>query len=389
MQEPTTLMTATDPIVKNLTWDNQFLIIEWVSGYTSRFPFIFLLDNAPGSRHQNGQKLIETSALDTQSQPGNVTLSGRDNISIEWEGNEQEILYPIQWLLENDLSGMRFMQLKNEQSGKYAAGLWDHQLNRQLPIGEFSKICADEDALADWLNYTRIYGFALLKNVPPEDGAIMDVIELFGYPRETNYGRLFDVRTVTHPGNLAYTPMGISAHTDNPYRDPTPTLQLLHCLQSNTKGGDSILVDGFKVAEDLRDKYPKYFKLLSSVMVTFRFNDENNFLEHTTPIISLLPDLSIRCIKFNNRSVQPFHLLPDDLLAFYEAYIHFARMLEDYRYQVRFRMEPGDLYIVDNERVLHARTAFDDRDGQRWIQGAYADRDGLLSKWRILEQKRS
>ncbi|MEZ5593155.1 MAG: hypothetical protein R3F53_21585 [Gammaproteobacteria bacterium] len=31
----------------------------------------------------------------------------------------------------------------------------------------------------------------------------------------------------------------------NPYRDPTPGLQLLHCLANDAEGGDSVVVDGF------------------------------------------------------------------------------------------------------------------------------------------------
>lgn len=46
--------------------------------------------------------------------------------------------------------------------------------------------------------------------------------------------------------NLAFTGARITPHTDNPYRDPVPTLQLLHCLTSAAVGGDSGLVDGFE-----------------------------------------------------------------------------------------------------------------------------------------------
>jgi gamma-butyrobetaine dioxygenase len=76
----------------------------------------------------------------------------------------------------------------------------------------------------------------------------------FGYVRETNYGRLFDVRVEPEPGNLAFTSREIRPHTDNPYRDPVPTVQLLHCLRAAVKGdgaddgGDTGLVDGFAAA---------------------------------------------------------------------------------------------------------------------------------------------
>jgi gamma-butyrobetaine dioxygenase len=46
--------------------------------------------------------------------------------------------------------------------------------------------------------------------------------------------------------------MAIGPHTDNPYRDPVPTVQMLHCLASAAEGGDSGLVDGFAAARLMR-----------------------------------------------------------------------------------------------------------------------------------------
>src|ERR1700729_2584975 len=97
----------------------------------------------------------------------------------------------------------------------------------------------------------RRLGFVLLRDVPAEPGAVLEVAASFGFVRETNYGRLFDVRVEPAPGNLAFTSRAIRPHTDNPYRDPVPTVQLLHCLRAagmkgeGEAGGDTGLVDGF------------------------------------------------------------------------------------------------------------------------------------------------
>ena len=69
----------------------------------------------------------------------------------------------------------------------------------------------------------------------------------------------------------------------------------------------------------------------------------------------------------------------------YAAYRAFARMIEDPAWQVRFKLEPGDLFVVDNRRVLHGRTAFAGT-GQRHLQGCYADMDGLRSRLAVLER---
>jgi len=52
--------------------------------------------------------------------------------------------------------------------------------------------------------------------------------------------------------------------------------------------------------------------------------------------------------------------------------------------EVSFRLEPGECFIVDNTRVLHARKGYSGT-GTRWLQGCYADKDGLLSTLAALE----
>jgi gamma-butyrobetaine dioxygenase len=60
-------------------------------------------------------------------------------------------------------------------------------------------------------------------------------------------------------------------------------------------------------------------------------------------------------------------------------------MLEEPRYRIQFKLEPGDLFIVDNLRVLHGRTGYCE-SGERHLQGCYADRDGLRSKLAVLSR---
>ena len=63
---------------------------------------------------------------------------------------------------------------------------------------------------------------------------------------------------------------------------------------------------------------------------------------------------------------------------YYKAYRKFSSIIDDPKMSVNFKLNPGDCFIVDNTRVLHARTAYL-AAGSRWLQGCYADKDGLLS----------
>jgi gamma-butyrobetaine dioxygenase len=91
-------------------------------------------------------------------------------------------------------------------------------------------------------------------------------------------------------------------------------------------------------------------------------------------------------VRFNNRSAAPFAFAPDLIEPYYRAYQRFARLLDDQRFQVRFKLAPGDLFIVDNTRVLHGRTGFASA-GERHLQGCYADRDSLYSRLAVLSRQ--
>src|SRR5262249_61188116 len=93
---------------------------------------------------------------------------------------------------------------------------------------------------------------------------------------------------------------GPSCHPDTPYRDPPPTLQLLHCLSSSADGGDSALVDGFEVAGRLRAGCPEQFDLLARVPVRFRFRDAEAEIEAEHPVITLDARGDVAAIPLSN-----------------------------------------------------------------------------------------
>ena len=55
----------------------------------------------------------------------------------------------------------------------------------------------------------RTYGFAKVVNGPVEKDALLDLVGLFGFVKETNYGKVFDVKADVKPTNLANTGLGL------------------------------------------------------------------------------------------------------------------------------------------------------------------------------------
>jgi gamma-butyrobetaine dioxygenase len=80
-------------------------------------------------------------------------------------------------------------------------------------------------------------------------------------------------------------------------------------------------------------------------------------------------------------------LPPDELSAFYRARRLLDRMLKSAEFEVRFRLDDGDLVMFDNRRLLHGRTGFDPGEGARHLQGCYIDLDGPRSLYRVLRHK--
>ena len=237
-------------------------------------------------------------------------------------------------------------------------------------------------------------GFMLLREVPPEPGGVLTVAATLGYVRETNYGRLFDVRVEATPANLAFTRLPIGPHTDNPYRDPVPTLQLLHCLVSAADGGESGLLDGFHAARILRAEDPAAFDCLTRTPVTFGYRDQAAELRATRPMIGVDTAGRIREVRYNSRSMQPMRPAAGNTPAhaasqmreFYRAYRAFATTLLRPDLTLRFSLEPGDCVVFDNTRVLHSRTGFT-ATGHRHLQGCYADIDGAESTVAVLARR--
>ena len=224
--------------------------------------------------------------------------------------------------------------------------------------------------------------------MPCRDRAILGAAGLAGSVTETNYGLIFDVRSVAQPENLAYSDLGLGLHTDNPYRDPVPGFQALHVLAASEEGGDNVFADGFALAEYLRQTDPQAFEVLSRTPVPFLYRSENAELYSEVPLIRLSAAGQVQAVHYNNRSVAPLRLPANALRAFYAAYRRFALLLREERFQVRMKLADGDFVLFDNQRTLHGRTGYASARFARHLQGCYLSRDSVYSRVALLRRQR-
>lgn len=259
------------------------------------------------------------------------------------------------------------------------------------PAGRFDwpAVERDDDVLHACLRQFLTSGFVILENTPVERQSILEVAARFGWVRDTNFGRFFEVYSRPQSNDLAYRAVPLSPHTDNPYRDPVPGIQLLHCLVNQTSGGLSTLVDGLAVCERLRAEDPEGFALLRSVPVGFGFDDETASHRSTHPLVETDAEGEPTGIHYSPRLDETPLLDAGTMVTFHRARQRLGELLSSPDFELRFRLGPGELMMFDNNRILHGRTSYDPAEGFRHLQGCYIDRDGPRSHYRVLARRRT
>lgn len=231
------------------------------------------------------------------------------------------------------------------------------------------------------------YGFILLEGVPRDSERILEVARAFGHPRETNFGRYFEVYSRPDSNDLAYRAVALGPHTDNPYREPVPGVQLLHCLVNETRGGESTLVDSIAVTDALAAEDPRGLELLATIPVRFRFTDDNEALVEQRPIVRRDDDGQVTGVHYSPRLDYLPVLDEDTTRHFHAARRRLGELFADPAFSVQFPLAAGELVMFDNSRVLHGRTAYDPSEGHRHLQGCYIDLDGPRSLHRVVNRK--
>lgn len=263
---------------------------------------------------------------------------------------------------------------------------WDATLDpARMPAADLAAMQADPAELGRFLDGLEAFGFAIVRGVPLTMDGGLDFADLIGPIRRTNWGGIADVKAIPNAYDLTMTPRHLEPHSDNPYREPVPGYILLHCLTNDADGGDSTLVDGFHAAAILRRDDPAAFAALTTTDVTFRYHDETAFLENRGKLIECDAHGEVVQIRYSNRTEMIERLPEDRLDAYYAARAAFWRLImPGSPLTLQFRLQPGELLMMDNYRLLHGRTGYTLATGSRHMRQCYLDRDVVGSRRRLL-----
>ncbi|XP_030380776.1 gamma-butyrobetaine dioxygenase [Scaptodrosophila lebanonensis] len=373
--------------------DQQFVEIEQPDGQRLKYPNVWLRDNCQCEKCFHAP----TRARQSHWERGPLNVQAK---SVAYEEQQQQLVvhwqdahkssYDLQWLRERDFGAeTRSRYLKEVY--KPPAQLWG-KLQFEQVTREFlyEDVMANDEVLLAWLEALAVQGFALLRQAPADVEVVRRLAERIGYIKRTTYGDVFEVKSKPNAGNYAYLMTPLPMHTDMPYYEYKAGINILHTLvQSSSPGGANTLTDGFYIAAKLRDQYPKYYELLSSVPVNwYDIGRDGDMTFHSlwrAPIICLDVDGQFARINQNTTKRDSRFTVPlEQVVPWYEAYDKFLQLIQDEA--VEFKTQSGDIFVFNNLRMLHGRTAYEDSpQNKRHLVGAYVDWDIIYSKLRTLK----
>ena len=370
--------------VKRLWSQPDILNIEWSDGTSSEFASLWLRDNLPEDRDaHSGQRLIDIADL-PENPRIRAAIARNGAVDIEWEAEPHPATFELEWLqaqASNRARGQSGFMVKPWLEGATLDAA------RDFAWATLAEVKSDRALRAAWMQRLLQQGIAFLSRVPSVDEGILEAASLVGRVSETNYGLVYDVRSVPQPENLAYSDLGLGLHTDNPYREPVPGFQILHALIASPDGGDSLFGDGFAIAEHLRIHSPEAFAVLTRTPVPFRYRSKDAELYAERPLIQLTCCGEISAVHYNSRSIAPLRLAAREAAPFYAAYRCFAALLREPKFHLKLSLRDGDLVVFDNQRTLHGRTAFSSAKYPRHLRGCYLTRDSVYSEAALLRRE--
>ena len=270
--------------------------------------------------------------------------------------------------------------------GAPSAQAWNKDTDKSLFHVHFGSLASEEGLMAA-IQVFLTYGVLIVDDVPKESDAVIEVAEKFGHVRETNFGKRFEVFTRPDYIDLSGQPVPLGPHTDNPYRDPMPGIQLLHCIENQTTGGLSTLVDSLSVLEQLKKEDPEGYQLLSDIPVRYRHCDNDIELIERRTMIQTDYTGKVTGVAYSPRLDYLPLIENDQLVKFHKARKRLGKLFSDPAFEWRFRLEPGQLQMFHNTRVLHGRTGFNPQEGLRHLQGAYIDLDAPKGRYKAIKRK--
>ena len=370
--------------ISKIEKNSSYLKVLWSDGEESKFNYMWLRDNCPSAHDKDSRhRMFNILNISTEINPKKFNVTNDGDLQIEWSEGNHISLYNKKWLRENCYT------IKNNKKYVSPYDLWDSSLEKNLDsvIIDHNEIMETEKGLIKWLELLHYKGIAIIRGAPTEDKSALPVLNKISHTRETFFKTPFEVINIPKPNNSAYTSHALRNHMDLPWFENPPGYQFLHCLINSAKGGDSSAVDAFAVADFLRKEEKDVFEILVNIPLKFRDKDYTQEAIRSVygTAISLTKDGDYNDVRYSIATLDTLDCHPDLMEKVYKAHHRFGNLLHDKKFQINFRLQPGDIFCFNNRRLLHGRTEFDPNSGNRHLQGYYMDRDEIIGRLHYLK----
>ncbi|NNC99599.1 MAG: hypothetical protein HKN85_05410 [Gammaproteobacteria bacterium] len=374
-------------MIKNAIQADDGLHVKFVNSTTDIiFPWHWLKDHGVDETSLDPttlQRRVNTFEIEPDIKPLVVEFeSARQIVQIKW-ADEAETVIPADLLMQVTGRMPRADKLLPNQQRV----LWKFPDNlTDLPSVAYQAVMESEDGLFAWLSNIQVYGFSLVQDVPSTQSATEALARRVGNIEETIFGGLWMLSAeLNEHDDSAYSNSYLEPHTDATYYRDAAGLQMFNCFQFDGEGGESILVDSFAIAEQIKQDDPQAYQTLTEVIVPGRYMEPGVHLFAERAPFRLNNDGELEQVSFNNYDRAPF-ILPDvEMQRFYHAYGLFHEHAIDERNWLKIPLRPGMTLIFDNWRTMHGRMAY---HGKRVFCGCYHNRTEFESKLRVLQAQR-
>jgi len=361
-------------MIKNIKILPDKINILFSNNKEDNFLNIWLRDHARDEDswdHRSNQRKIFTAKLDPKLHIKKAIL--KDNgksVDILWSDLKKPINYSSNFFLENS---------NKSQKINNNIKIWDKKDIGEEIYTDFQNTITN-DGFKEFLEKLYKFGFVVIQNCKTEMSSVEKIANKIGYVRESIFGGLWSFESNNDMADSAYTQDELRPHTDSTYSNDAPGLQLLLCCHYEATGGESIMVDGFKIAEKIYKENRDLYTLLSEIEVTGQYIGDGVFLEAKRPIFKLNSNKELVQVSFNNYDRAAFRMNDEKTLKFYDAIREFDLIANNREYQWRHILKPGELLIFNNWRILHGRGSF---KGDRKMSGCYINKEDFDSSCRM------
>jgi gamma-butyrobetaine dioxygenase len=380
MQDSMRLANDNDLAITRLYQRTDGLTISWSDGHESFFHDIWLRDccycSACGDSYSS-KRYVMPNDIPLDIRMARAVIDAQGDLSIRWQPDGHESRYDPAWLRRNCYDDA------TREARFHRPGLWDSGIAAEIPSVSFDDASSGGEERLSLYRKLRDFGFVRVTGVASDPGIAESAAGLVGELGGSAYSKVFDLSTSNPIRTMGNTRHAVPPHTDEAFRYTPPGINVLGCVRPAASGGETVLVDGFRIADRLRKENPQAFDRLCRHGQTFNRRHPGQLDQRARQRMIALDDRNeVVGIRVHTRSAGPMDLPTALVKPYYAAYRAFCELMMAPEYQLQFQLQAGEAVLFDNHRVMHARTDF--ADSRRFLQICNVDRETFHERLRLL-----